>query len=121
MRVYLRPLPVRNCKHCSTYNFKGTNVRGCTELSVKQPQRKVGMGRVVTSGNLHARDVGSNHTLGAIFHIFIRHIHDTGVVTSTSYMLYSSCVCICKATAYMYIIVSIKILQFQGAEFTNLH
>ena len=58
-----------------------TYVAVCTDLSDKEAHIQVGMGRIVTSGNLggqidstlvwNARDVGPIHALGAIFPIFI--------------------------------------------------
>ena len=49
----------------------------CSDLSSKEPQREVGVDRVMTSGSLggvmvwNTRDVGSIPALGAIFPIFI--------------------------------------------------
>ena len=74
--IYVRSLPVCNCKYKKAYNS-----RGDTDLTCKKQHRQIGVRRVLTSGSLgdvmvrilaqNARDVGSFPVFGTIFPIFI--------------------------------------------------
>ena len=104
------------CHHMVSYG----SVVLCTDLWDKEPYRQVCVGIVVTSGSLpgstlarNARCVGSIRALGTIIPIFISPM--TLVAMSmilyklcTAWLLNLPCVCICKTTTCMYVIVSIK-------------
>ena len=85
-------------------------VLACPDLSGKEPNRQVGMGKVVTSGSLddqmlstlapNARGEGSNPSLGEIFHIFITTMMPVSVTWTTLklrtvWLLNLLCACIC--------------------------
>ena len=85
---------------------------------------------MVTSGSLCggmvARDVGLSLALGTIFPVFIT-LTTLVIMTIILYKLHDvwllnlPCICICKAIASMYVIVSIKRLKFYGDECSSLH
>ena len=107
-----------------TYNSCGTSVVVCTDLFDKELHRLEEVGRVVTSGSIgdvmvsklaqNARDVGS-------IPIFIPLM----ILVAMTMILYKLCtvlllelpyVCLCKVTAFMYVIININKSTIAGGQ-----